>query len=333
MMRFWSTLMQAVQTSGRAASVTILTTKGSVPREPGARMVIRPDGGYHGTIGGGTLEWRAIAEAQKMLASGGPAARISRNALGPELGQCCGGSVQLLVERFHATRLEEIATYAALEDEGFRTRGRTTDGGVERMVVDDLSAVDGASLSETGEILERFEDPRRPVFLFGAGHVGRALVLAMAPLPFEVTWIDGRDAAFPAMMPENATPVASADPAGEIAGAPDDSFILVLTHSHAMDQDIVQASLEANRFPYVGLIGSKTKRARFTKRIAAAGIPATRIDRELVCPIGLRDIASKQPAAIAAGVVADLLIRDSALRAGVETTMENNEKTGAGGSA
>ena len=167
-------------------------------------------------------------------------------------------------------------------------------------------------LASDDTIVERFHDPLRAVWLFGAGHVGRALMLAMAPLPFEVTWIDERADAFPAAMPANVRSLHSIDPAGEVARAPDGALIVVMTHSHARDLAVVHAALAAGWFGYVGLIGSASKRARFARRLREAGVPDSRI-AELVCPIGLSSIASKHPAAIAAGVAVQLLERDEAL--------------------
>ena len=137
-------------------------------------------------------------------------------------------------------------------------------------------------------------------------------MLALAPLPFEVTWIDERADAFPAAAPANVRTVRSADPAGEVARAPAGALIVVMTHSHARDLAIVHAALAAGRFGYVGLIGSASKRARFTRRLREAGVPDTRIAK-LVCPIGLSTIGSKHPAAIAAGVAVQLLERYEAL--------------------
>jgi xanthine dehydrogenase accessory factor len=135
--------------------------------------------------------------------------------------------------------------------------------------------------------------------------VGRALVLALAPLPFAVRWIDARADAFPAHVPANATPVRTADLEGEVARASADALVLVMTHDHALDLAITAAALQRD-FPFVGLIGSATKRARFERRFREIGIPDERI-RSLVCPIGLPGIASKEPAAIAASVAAQLL--------------------------
>jgi xanthine dehydrogenase accessory factor len=137
--------------------------------------------------------------------------------------------------------------------------------------------------------------------------------MALAPLPFAVTWIDPRPDAFPAHIPANVSIGRLGDPAETFAAAPDGSFALVMTHSHQLDLALVYGALAGDRFPYVGLIGSKSKRVRFEKRLAAAGIPATRIS-DLVCPIGIPGIGSKLPAAIAAATVAQLVIHDEALR-------------------
>jgi xanthine dehydrogenase accessory factor len=315
MMRVWPRLLEAIERQGRAAMVTVAAASGSVPRAPGARMIIGPDGSFTGTIGGGTLEWQALALAQGMLGrDDGPRAEIRRFALGPELGQCCGGRVDLLVERFGMGERPAIADLAARERAGpFATTGRVTSAGVERRVADAPIAAGTADFAE-GIVREGFGDARRPLLLFGAGHVGRALVLALAPLPFAVTWIDPRAEAFPSHLPGNVTAEAVAEPATRLLAAPDGAFVLVMTHSHALDLDIAAAALKAGRFPYVGLIGSDTKRARFERRLAEMGIPADRI-ATLVCPIGIPGIDSKAPAMIAAATVAELLVRDEALRA------------------
>ena len=303
-------------------------------------MVVAPDGGFHGTIGGGELEWRAIGAARDALSRNVPAATLDRFTLGPDLGQCCGGSVRLLTEVFERDRLDEIRTLAAREAAGpFVTRGRIGPRAVERVVIDAAGhEVPSVAIEDGGTIIERFRDLRRPLWLFGAGHVGRALMLALAPLPFDVTWIDEREDVFPAVVPASVRPLRSADPAGELAHAPDSAFVVVMTHNHPLDLAIVHAALaapspramrlpdattpfgtaappeatgpfgEAGRFGYVGLIGSASKRARFARRLREAGVAEDRI-AGLVCPIGMTTIRSKHPAAIAAGIVAQLLER------------------------
>jgi xanthine dehydrogenase accessory factor len=319
-MRPWATIAEALGRHGRCAMVTVADTQGSAPREAGARMIVMPDGGFHGTIGGGALEWRALADARTLLAEDAPQPRLRRQPLGPELGQCCGGSVRLLIEVFDRTMAHVVAELAAREAGGdFATVARLpqSGGALARKILDAPASRSRVEIAPDGTILETFARQARSLYLFGAGHVGRALVLALAPLPFEVTWIDPRREAFPAATPGNVRCVHLPDPAAALAGAPPEAFVLVMTHSHALDLALVHAALEAERFAYVGLIGSATKRARFRKRLADLGLSAESI-AHLACPIGLAGIASKAPAAIAASVAADLLIRHEAVEHGKE---------------
>lgn len=323
-MELWARMATLLARDGAAALVTVVGAEGSTPREAGARMAVARDGAFSGTIGGGALEWQALAFAQTEIAAGTPRARLRTVALGPELGQCCGGRVTVLVESFAAADLPALAPLIEAERAGpFATEARRdASGRFVRVLVADDGADPGAGtarLMPDGGLVERFGVARRPVYLFGAGHVGRALVLALAPLPFAVTWIDPRADAFPGAMPGNVTPVAPAEPEQLLARAPDGTFVLVLTHSHALDFAIVHAALAAGRFPYVGVIGSATKRARFTSRLRAAGVVEERI-AGLVCPIGGTRLVSKHPAPIAAVTVAELVLCDEAVRAGALTS-------------
>jgi xanthine dehydrogenase accessory factor len=160
----------------------------------------------------------------------------------------------------------------------------------------------------SGALVERFGEPRTPVLLFGGGHVGRALVAALAPLPFSIRWIDDRPDAFDGARTLGAHIVVSALPETELPDAPDGAFVVVMTHSHALDLALVAAALADGRFPYVGLIGSATKKALFERRLAEFGIPADAIAR-LICPIGVPGISGKSPPVIAAAVAAELLMR------------------------
>jgi xanthine dehydrogenase accessory factor len=327
-MKPWATIAGALARHGRCAMVTVADTQGSAPREAGARMIVMPDGGFHGTIGGGALEWRALADARTLLAEDAPQARLRRQALGPELGQCCGGSVRLLIEVFDATMADEVADLSAREAGGnFATVARLPQSGgtLARNILEMPSSRMPVEISADGAIFENFARQARPLYLFGAGHVGRSLVLALAPLPFEVTWIDPRREAFPAATPGNVRSIHLPDPVAALAGAPRQAFVLVMTHSHALDLALVHVALEAERFAYVGLIGSATKRARFRKRLSDLRLSADSI-AQLVCPIGLAGIASKAPAAIAASVAADLLIRHEAVEHGKEAVAQLAER-------
>ncbi|HWJ71854.1 MAG TPA: xanthine dehydrogenase accessory protein XdhC [Kaistia sp.] len=319
-MLVWQRLLDAIDRHGRVAMASLVETRGSAPREAGARLMVLPDGGFSGTIGGGTLEWRAIAEAQRLLAREKPSSlQVSSIALGPELGQCCGGRVELALEVFGAERREEVRALADAEIAGpFRTRAalaRESDR-LTRHVVEDSTVPIGAARMDDGMLEEGFGEERRALFLFGAGHVGRALVLALAPLPFTVTWIDPRPDAFPALVPANCRCVQQSDTPDALSAARDGTFVLVMTHSHALDLAILHKALAAGRFPYVGVIGSASKRTRFRRLLGEAGVAEAEI-AAMVCPIGIPGIRSKLPAVIAASVASDLLIRDEAARGAI----------------
>ena len=318
-MKTWATIGRALRAEQRCAMVSIVEAKGSAPREAGARMVVLEDGSFAGTIGGGTLEWQAIERARAALAKGGaggdpPPVGLARMALGPDLGQCCGGSVRVLQEVFTPGRSAEVQALADAERAGlFVTEGRITERCVERTILkSDLPGGEGSVLAADGRLLERFGTRKQVLALIGAGHVGRALIVALAPLDFSVVWIDARESAFPSIVPGEVRVVETAAPAATLEAVPDGAFVLVMSHSHALDFDVVLAALQARRFGYVGLIGSASKKARFMSRLRQAGLGDGDIER-LVCPIGIPGIASKQPAAIAASVVADLLCRRDAM--------------------
>jgi len=257
-----------------ACLVVVESTQGSVPREPGAWMaVFGATGPVIGTIGGGHLEWQAMADARDWLGRGpvddpGPATRLVRHALGPSLGQCCGGVVQVRLER--------------------------------------VTAADVPALRQ------RLAPRRQPLALFGGGHVGHALARVLAPLPFALHWIDSRDGVFPAEVPpdvrcEHSDPVQGAVPTLAAGSA-----VLVMSFSHAEDLDIVAACLQRRRtqgdLPFIGMIGSRTKWATFRRRLAERGFS----DAELAgvtCPIGLPGISGKAPEVIAVAVAAQLLLQ------------------------
>src|SRR5882724_8233635 len=114
-MSTWPTIERLIAEQGAAALVTVAQAQGSSPREAGARMVVAPDGTFSGTIGGGALEWIALAEAQSLI--GRRDAKVSQldKALGPDLGQCYGGRVLLTIERFDTADVQAVAPLAAAE--------------------------------------------------------------------------------------------------------------------------------------------------------------------------------------------------------------------------
>ncbi len=295
-------LAAAVATHGRVARVLVADTAGSAPREAGAAMLVWPDG-QDGTIGGGALEWEAAAAARDLLAAGGPA-RVVRQALGPDLGQCCGGRVTLVTEVWEAANLPAEGDQVVARALGPGTRqplsvarllARVRNGnGLARPVLVD------------GWLVEPVARPRRAVWVWGAGHVGRAIVGVLVPLPdLAITWVDTSAARFPEAVPPGVTVIAEADPVWVMASAPLDAKHLILTYSHALDLALCHAAL-GRGFASCGLIGSATKWARFRSRLAGLGHTTAAIAR-IRCPIGEPGLG-KHPQAIAIGVAGEVLL-------------------------
>ena len=309
-MLIFGRLLESLEAEGAGALVTLVRVQGSSPREIGARMVVRPSGAFHGTIGGGALEWDVLHAALSELRAGrGPAIRRTL-ALGPDLAQCCGGRVEWLVETFDHRDRDELLDLARAERQGpfVCVATKSGEGRYERALA--LSGAEAGAEIEPlpdGSIRERFADTRTRLYLFGAGHVGRAIVIALAPLPFRTRWIDTRPEAFPARAPLNVEMVQAGDPVAEISAAPQGSLALILTHSHPLDFALASAALVSQRFGYVGMIGSATKRARFMSQMRAANLTEPMLSK-LVCPIGVAGLDGKEPEVIAASVAVQLLM-------------------------
>ena len=313
--------------------IAVVSVRGSTPREAGACMLVA-ENAFAGSIGGGKLEMTAIESARALLGSGG-VWQMLHVPLGPNLGQCCGGVVELWLERLDVldrselsalrgsrTQAEEVMLATVVAPGGFRQRmliaedgsdpcfgDETLDSWAQREAAAMVGTEASVRLAVDGPyalLLERFEPSSTPLVLFGAGHVGKALVARLAGLPFDVTWVDSRNGMFPDALPANVRARYTDDPVQQARSAPAGSAYLVMTHSHALDYDLCHAILARDDVCFVGLIGSHTKAARFAHRLARDGMAAERIAR-LVCPIGIAGIDSKRPEAIAIGVAAQLL--------------------------
>ena len=248
--------------------VTVQSTRGSAPREAGTWMAVFARTTV-ATVGGGRLEFDAIAHARTLLQQGiGDA--VVRYALGPSLGQCCGGEMVLHFER--------IGTAAGMDD--------------------------------VAALRQRLARSDVPVALFGGGHVGRAVVEVLARLPMQLTWVDSRDEIFPTGLPANVQCEHSDPVHAAVAALQPGSRVLIMSFSHAEDLDVVAACLTRQRtqadLPYVGLIGSKTKWASFRQRLQARGFTAAEL-AHITCPIGVPGIVGKDPEVIAVAVAAQIL--------------------------
>jgi xanthine dehydrogenase accessory factor len=311
MAKVWARIRETIERHGKAGLLSVVGAAGSVPRETGARIVLQPDGGFYGTIGGGRLEYEAIAAARAALSAGRGAALFRDWPLGPNLGQCCGGAVKTLTETFDTTDMPTVRRLEEAEKAGAFTADSRIDG--DGRVARRIVGASGKHLDEAPRAFdakhfqEHFGESTTPVLLFGAGHVGRAVVLALAPLPFSVRWIDSRPDQFPQYVPQNVVTICTDAVERELAEAPRDAMIVVMTHSHPLDFDITFAALRRRSFDFVGLIGSETKRARFMSFARQMGLPDGDLER-LICPIGITEIKGKEPAVIAAALAAQLLI-------------------------
>ena len=288
----------AIAAHGPVARVVIAGHDGSSPREAGAAMLVWA-GGQSGTIGGGALEWEAANRARSLLAAGA-APVVARVPLGPALGQCCGGAVTLVTEVFAAAPKATAGVVARSLD------GSPMPLAVKRLI--DRARAWGerpATQLLQGWLIEPEAKAGRDLWIWGAGHVGRALVDVLAPLPeVQITWVDVAPDRFPEGAPPNVRVLPVPDPAQAVALAPPAAEHLILTFSHALDLELCHRLL-AHGFAACGLIGSATKWARFRSRLAALGHGPGAIAR-ITCPIG-DPALGKHPQAIAISVAADFL--------------------------
>lgn len=155
-------------------------------------------------------------------------------------------------------------------------------------------------------LLEPFIPNTKKLWLFGAGHVGREVVKVLSGLPVRIMWVDERDNEFPAQLPAQCKKLVTAAPVSVLDELSKDDYILVMTHNHDLDYEIVRHAMKQGGFAYLGLIGSATKRARFDKRLQVDGIAAENL-QSLTCPIGIGSIKGKHPREIAIAVAAELL--------------------------
>ncbi len=285
---------------GAVVRASLVGVRGSAPREAGAMMLISAADIWQ-TIGGGSLEFEVMAKARAMLvAPPTPWARqVISAALGPDMGQCCGGHVRILLEYFGADEAAELAALQGCRRIAHPLAGIAppVDAGDSEIGPDKAGSMFIAPVAQPG----------RPLFLYGAGHIGRALAPHLAALQLDLHWVDIEDARFPAGIPDGMTKVIASDPTVIAAHAPVDAIHLVITHNHALDEALCHRILSGPGFARLGLIGSATKAARFRSRLAKAGIAPLALDR-LVCPVGLPEITGKHPARVALSIAAGVAI-------------------------
>ena len=330
MTREWLTnLREMVEAERSAIRVTIIRADGSTPRGVGCAMIVGRTA-FSGTIGGGALEMGALRTARRLLAlfATDTAPQWWREVhdfpLGPALGQCCGGFVQLLFERVGEAELCDVpiasskdmllvrhikpgqpwrfATHRKDDEDAWPLKIR----GYVRKCFSGTRGRDAALISDW--FIEPINVSNQDMFLYGAGHVGRAVTKAFVDLPFKIYWVDTHPERYPSDFPENVTKLVARDPADAVRHAPPGAWHVIMTHSHAIDFDICHAVMKHCDFGYIGVIASKTKRVRFERRLREVGIPDPLI-AQLQAPIGLARLDGKEPAVIAVSLAADFLLR------------------------
>ena len=305
-----------------AVLVTVAGIRGSAPREIGAKMIVTSRETI-GTIGGGQLEYQSTRVAVEMLDGFGTTLRSF--PLGSSMGQCCGGVVEILFEPVSdgiPDWLRDLKTLHGQREPAVIAT-RISRSNPEKIVVTARDVFAGATSSElvplarnllssnpetTRNVQEFYEPvvaPSLNIAVFGAGHVGTAVVNALSSLDCNIRWVDSRRNIF-RKVPANVRAVEAVDPALQVAAMPSDSFYLVMTHSHAIDFDVCDRILRRRDARYCGLIGSVSKRRRFEKRYRQQGMAQDLID-ELICPIGVDGISGKKPAEIAVAAAAEIL--------------------------
>ncbi|MQY42623.1 xanthine dehydrogenase accessory protein XdhC [Epibacterium sp. SM1969] len=299
-------LREKVAAHGVVTRAVIVDVKGSSPREVGAAMLVWDEGQKRvqsGTIGGGALEYELADQAHRQTQR----ACVIRRALGPDLGQCCGGHVTLVSERFDAAMMKALSGPITSPVVARNINGSDQMPFVVKRLLSAARArgetVQTALMD--GWLIEPVYQRKQPLWIWGAGHVGRALVDVLAPLPdLDISWVDTTQARFPAAIPDHVTQIIAEKPTVLVPHAPQNASHLVLTYSHALDLALLSALL-AHGFYQAGVIGSASKWARFRTRLLALGHPAETIAR-ITCPIGDPRLG-KHPQQIAIGVAAELL--------------------------
>lgn len=245
--------------------ITIIETKGSVPRNKNVKMIVSIDEQY-GTIGGGELEYRTINEAINLLKDSSTKNKILNYPLGPSLGQCCGGFIKIKLEKFNR----------------------------------------GQDLLKKNNLKNFITKNYKNLYLFGAGHIAQSLSIKLDGTGFNVFIIDSREDFLSKIKSKYVTKVLAKNPEIIINNAPAKTFYLIMTHSHQIDLSICSSLLKKNDFSFIGLIGSKTKKNKFFKRLKNMGHKQEIINK-IEIPIGLKGIEGKEPDIIAISIIARLL--------------------------
>lgn len=249
MIDFYSKILELLKENKDIVQISVIDKAGSIPAKVGSKLIVTKNGFEAGTVGGGSLEKKAIDYALEMLENKAIVNEIVEWNLSKDLAMACGGSVKLLFETISPNSL--------------------------------------------------------PVVIFGAGHVANALSRILITLNCSITCVDYRQEWLEKLpLSYKIKPVLAEDMAEYVEKVPENSFVIVMTTSHELDWAITEKCLKKD-FSYLGLMGSKRKKAWLEEKIIEAGFDKDYIDK-IHCPLGL-PIGNNEPAEIAVSITAQIL--------------------------
>ena len=302
----WIDLAQEIITRGKRAVLALITDHaGSTPRERGCWMLVDQEKIY-GTLGGGTLEYSAVQAARTMLAGQSDWKRSGHEyLLGPDLGQCCGGGVKFLLEPLDQTSSWLLSVNASdFEQTGGAYLHINLENPQEAPAVG-LDA-DLSHKSDPRYFIQPLSDHRPALYVFGAGHVGQAIAVTASALPIRLTLVDARsDIMTHFAAPDNCTLLCE-DPLSRVQQIENGAGAVIMTHDHDLDYQLGMELFNHSGLSFRGIIGSKSKTARFMKRYRQAGIADSLLDT-LKMPLAQAAPPGKEPGVIALGILHEFL--------------------------
>jgi len=309
----WRAAADLARAGASGALATVARVRGSTPVPAGTKMLVGAEGRLIGSVGGGCVEAEVIGAALEAQAQRRPALLTHHlNAdLAGDLGLSCGGTVDIFVEPLLADEPYVRVLEAAATAEAGLVRTATEWSSARPLKTFEplaRAALTGAAatLTRDGRFMEERLVPAPRVFVFGAGHVGAAIARAAAAAGFRVVVIDDRSEYADASRFADDIAVLAADVETALARYPltVGDAVVIATRGHRNDALILER-VATSPAGYVGLLGSRRKKAVVTKGLKAAGVPAKSLQRVRV-PVGL-PIGAVTPEEIAVSVVAELI--------------------------